>query len=81
MAHTKAGGSTRQKSNRRGKRLGVKRFGGESVTNGAVLVRQRGSNVRPAEGVKMGRDFTVYSIKEGTVKFFYRLGRKYISVV
>lgn len=81
MAHTKAGGSTRQKSNRKGKRLGVKRFGGNTAINGSVLVRQTGSTVRPGLGVKMGKDFTVYSIKEGTVKFSYKQGRKYISVV
>lgn len=81
MAHTKAGGSTRQKSNRVGKRLGVKRFGGHAVVNGNVLVRQRGSSVHPGAGVKMGRDFTIYSVKEGLVKFLYRQGRKFISVV
>jgi len=81
MAHTKAGGSTRQKSNRAGRRLGVKRFGGHAVINGSILVRQRGTTVHPGSGVKIGRDFTVYSIKEGTVKFSYRQGRKYISVV
>ena len=81
MAHTKAGGSTRQKGNRHGKRLGVKLFGGQKAQVGSILVRQNGSKVRPGEGVKMGRDFTLYSITEGLVKFIRRQGKKLITVV
>lgn len=81
MAHTKAGGVTRQKGNRRGKHLGVKVFGGQAVTNGGIIVRQRGSQFHPGTGVKMGRDFTLYSIKEGVVKFGQKLGRKVVSVI
>ncbi|OGD09963.1 50S ribosomal protein L27 [Candidatus Amesbacteria bacterium RIFOXYB1_FULL_44_23] len=81
MAHTKAGGSTRQKGNRHGKRLGVKLFGGQKAQVGSILVRQNGSKVHPGEGVKMGRDFTLYSITEGLVKFIRRQGKKLITVV
>ena len=80
MAHTKAGGSTRQKGNRRGKRLGVKVFGGETVKSGHIIVRQKGSKVRPGVGVKMGRDYTLYSIKEGVLKFIRRQGRQIVTV-
>ncbi|KKU64912.1 MAG: 50S ribosomal protein L27 [Candidatus Amesbacteria bacterium GW2011_GWA1_47_16] len=80
MAHTKAGGSTRQKGNRRGKRLGVKVFGGETVKSGHIIVRQKGSKVRPGVGVKMGRDYTLYSIKDGVLKFIRRQGRQIVTV-
>lgn len=81
MAHTKAGGSTRQKGNRTGKRLGIKIFGGEVVKNGNILVRQRGSSIRAGDGVDTGRDFTLFAIKDGQMKFYRRLGRKYVAVV
>lgn len=80
MAHTKAGGATRQKGNRQGKRLGVKLFGGEKVAVGNVLVRQKGTKFHPGSGVKVGTDFTLYSMKSGVVKFFRRLGRQFITV-
>ena len=80
MAHTKAGGSTRQKGNRIGKRLGVKVFGGEQVPSVDSLVRQRGSTFHPGTGVKMGRDFTLYSGKEGILTFLRRSGRQLLAV-
>lgn len=80
MAHTKAGGATRQKSNRRGKHLGVKIFGGQNVINGNIIVRQTGSRFHPGSNVRMGRDFTLYAIKDGIVKFIQRQGRKLVSV-
>jgi large subunit ribosomal protein L27 len=80
MAHTKAGGATRQKGNRRGKRLGVKLFGGEKVTVGNVLIRQKGTKFHAGNGVRVGTDFTLYSMKIGIVKFFRRLGRQFITV-
>ncbi len=81
MAHTKAGGSTRQKGNRTGKRLGVKIFGGEKIKNGNIIVRQRGSSFRAGNGVSVGKDFTLYATKDGEVKFYRRLGRKFIAVI
>jgi len=80
MAHTKAGGSTRQMGNRRGKRLGVKKFGGQKVSVGNIIIRQRGSTFRAADGVKRGRDFTLYAMRSGVVTFFTRLGKQFIKV-
>lgn len=80
MAHTKAGGSTRQMGNRRGKRLGVKIFGGQKVISGNIIVRQKGSTFKPSLGVKMGRDFTLYAVKEGVVSFFTRLGKQFVKI-
>lgn len=80
MAHTKAGGSTRQKGNRRGKRLGVKIYGGQKAKPGSIIVRQKGSNFWPGDGVRMGNDFTLFSIKEGLIKFIKRQGKKIITV-
>jgi large subunit ribosomal protein L27 len=81
MAHTKAGGSTRQQGNRRGKRLGVKVFGGQKVGVGSIIVRQKGSKFHAGSGVRTGRDFTLYAVTEGLVKFFTKLGKQVVSVV
>ena len=81
MAHTKSQGKTRQKSNRPGKRRGVKLFGGQVVKNGNIIVRQVGSKFHSGPGTKLGRDFTIYAVKDGLVKFTQKLGKKYISVV
>ncbi len=81
MAHTKAGGSTRQKGNRHGKRLGVKIFGGQKVISGNIIMRQKGTNVHAGTGVRVGHDFTLYAVKAGLVKFFVRQGRRFVSVV
>ncbi len=80
MAHTKAGGSTRQKGNRRGKHLGIKTFGGEKVISGNILVRQKGSLFHAGLGVRQGRDFTLYAIKDGTVAYITRQGQRIINV-
>jgi large subunit ribosomal protein L27 len=80
MAHTKAGGSTRQKGNRHGKRLGVKTFGGQTVIPGNIIVRQKGNVFHAGTGVKTGHDFTLYAIKQGVVKFIRRQGRQIITV-
>lgn len=80
MAHTKAGGSTRQKGNRRGKRLGVKLFGEEKARVGNIIIRQKGSSVRAGTGVKMGNDFTLYSLKDGIVRFIKKQGKKFVTV-
>lgn len=80
MAHTKAGGATRQQGNRRGKRLGVKLFGGEKVKIGNILVRQKGSGFHAGSGVKTGRDYTLYAMRDGVMKFIRRLGRQFVTV-
>lgn len=81
MAHKKAGGSTRNGRDSIGRRLGVKRYGGQVVVPGNILIRQRGSEVYPGEGVGMGRDFTLYALVEGTVQFGERHNRRFVSVV
>ncbi|MBK9293766.1 MAG: 50S ribosomal protein L27 [Oligoflexia bacterium] len=69
MATKKAGGSTKNGRDSQSKRLGVKRFGGEVVLPGTILVRQRGTQFYPGKNVGMGRDFTIYSLIEGKVDF------------
>ncbi|HZT52692.1 MAG TPA: 50S ribosomal protein L27 [Stellaceae bacterium] len=82
MAHKKAGGSSRNGRDSAGRRLGVKRFGGETVIPGNILVRQRGTKFHPGRNVGMGRDHTLYAVAEGAVAFHTTTGgRTYISVV
>ncbi len=69
MAHKKAAGSTRNGRNTAGKRLGVKRFGGEPVTSGSIIVRQRGTTFHPGNNVGCGRDYTLFALVDGVVKF------------
>jgi large subunit ribosomal protein L27 len=69
MASKKAGGSTKNGRDSQSKRLGVKRFGGEKVLAGTIIVRQRGTKFHMGNNVKMGRDHTIYSVIEGLVKF------------
>ncbi|MEN0057645.1 MAG: 50S ribosomal protein L27 [Bdellovibrio sp.] len=69
MASKKAGGSTKNGRDSQSKRLGVKRFGGEKVLPGTIIVRQRGTKFHMGNNVKMGRDYTIYSVIEGQVKF------------
>ena len=82
MAHKKAGGSTRNGRDSNPKMLGVKRFGGERVVSGNIVVRQRGTRYHPGENVGIGRDHTLYALIDGKVKFT-RKGikkRNYISI-
>ncbi len=82
MAHKKAGGSSRNGRDSAGRRLGVKKFGGEAVIPGNILVRQRGTKWWPGEGVGMGKDHTIFATAEGAVKFHKGLkGRTFISVL
>ncbi len=82
MAHKKAGGSkARQQTRVSGKRLGLKVGAGEIIPTGAIIVRQRGMEVAPGEGVGMGRDFTLFAEREGKVSFSQRRGKKVVSVV
>ena len=83
MAHKKAGGSTKNGRDSESKRLGVKRFGGEDVISGNILVRQRGSHFHPGVNVGMGRDYTLFAKADGKVVFQTRgpKNRKHISVV
>jgi large subunit ribosomal protein L27 len=81
MAHKKGGGSTRNGRDSQSKRLGIKRFDGEEVTSGSILVRQRGTKVRPGNNVGLGRDHTIFATVDGYVKFEnIRNKRKQVSV-
>jgi large subunit ribosomal protein L27 len=80
MAHKKGGGSSRNGRDSNSKRLGVKRYGGEYVIPGNIIVRQNGTRWRPGNHVGVGRDYTIYSLIEGQVKFEDKHGRKLVSV-
>ena len=82
MAHKKAGGSSRNGRDSAGQRLGVKKFGGEAVLAGNILVRQRGTKFWPGENVGLGRDHTLFAKMTGHVKFITKKGdRTYVGVV
>ena len=83
MAHKKAGGSTRNGRDSESKRLGVKRYGGEGVLAGNILVRQRGTHFHPGVNVGCGRDHTLFAKSDGVVKFAVRgpKSRKFVDVV
>ncbi|MEM8537542.1 MAG: 50S ribosomal protein L27 [Pseudomonadota bacterium] len=82
MAHKKAGGSSRNGRDSAGRRLGVKKFGGEAVVPGNIIMRQRGTKMWPGSGVGMGKDHTIFATVEGAVKFHTGLkGRTFISVL
>jgi large subunit ribosomal protein L27 len=83
MAHKKGGGSTRNGRDSESKRLGVKRYGGEKVTPGNIIVRQRGTRFHPGKNVCMGKDHTIFSLIDGFVRFSKRgpLCKKVIDVV
>ena len=81
MAHKKAGGSSRNGRDSESKRLGVKRYGGQFVLAGNIIVRQRGTEFHPGDNVGIGKDHTLFALTEGTVRFHAgKLGRKYVSV-
>ncbi len=82
MAHKKGGGSSRNGRDSKAKRLGVKKFGGERVRAGNIIVRQRGTRIKPGLNVGLGRDHTIFAMTEGYVKFeTVRGGRKRVSVL
>ena len=81
MAHKKAGGSSRNGRDSAGRRLGVKKFGGEEVVGGNIIIRQRGTKVYPGRNVGMGKDHTLFALTGGRVQFHEgKLGRKFVSV-
>ena len=83
MAHKKAGGSTRNGRDSESKRLGVKRFGGELVQAGSIIIRQRGTPVHAGDNVGMGRDHTLFALVDGYVQFSIkgRLNRKLVNIL
>ncbi len=81
MAHKKAGGSSRNGRDSAGRRLGVKKFGGERVRAGNIIVRQRGTKFHPGSGVGIGKDHTLFALAEGHVEFSKKSGgRSYVSI-
>jgi large subunit ribosomal protein L27 len=81
MAHTKAQGSVKGNRDSRGKRLGVKLYGGQKAINGNIIIRQRGTQFFPGDGVSMGKDHTLYAITDGVVNFKMKQGKKSIVVI
>lgn len=82
MAHKKAGGSSRNGRDSESKRLGVKKFGGEAVVAGNIIIRQRGTQWHPGENVGMGKDHTLFALKDGKVSFRVKANdRSYVSVI
>jgi large subunit ribosomal protein L27 len=80
MAHKKGGGSSRNGRDSNSKRLGVKAFGGQTVTAGSIIVRQRGTRIHPGDGVGKGGDDTLFALREGMVAFRESRGRKYATI-
>jgi large subunit ribosomal protein L27 len=81
MAHKKGGGSSRNGRDSAGQRLGIKRFGGEAVVSGNIIVRQHGTKFHPGVNVDLGRDYTIFATADGFVRFEYGAGgRKLVSV-
>jgi len=82
MAHKKAGGSSRNGRDSESKRLGVKKFGGQSVLAGNIIVRQRGTKWHPGDNVGLGKDHTLFALTDGQVAFRDgKLGRKYVHIM
>lgn len=81
MAHKKAGGSSRNGRDSEGRRLGVKKYGGEQVIGGNIIVRQRGTKWHPGSNVGMGKDHTLFALCNGTVSFQNKGKRAYVAVV
>lgn len=80
MAHKKGGGSSKNGRDSNSQRLGIKRYGGQLVNAGEIIVRQRGTQFHPGENVGMGKDNTLFAKIEGTVQFSTKRNRKYISI-
>ena len=81
FAHKKGQGSSQNGRDSAGKRLGVKRFGGQIVSPGSIIIRQRGTKVHPGQNVGMGKDHTLFALTTGLVKFENKKNRKYVSVI
>ena len=81
MAHKKAGGSSRNGRDSAGRRLGVKKFGGEAVIAGNIIVRQRGTKFHPGKNVGMGKDHTLFALSDGNVSFRQKAGKRMVVSV
>ncbi len=81
MAHKTGGGSTRKNRDSISKRLGVKKYGGENVVSGNIIVRQKGNKFYPGVGVKQGNDYTIFAVNSGKVEFKKKLSKNIINVL
>ena len=81
MAHKKGGGSSKNGRDSESKRLGVKLFGGQHASPGAIIIRQRGTKIHPGKNVGMGKDHTLFALKEGNVKFGKARGRRVVNIL
>lgn len=81
FAHKKGGGSTKNGRDSQSKRLGVKAYGGETVTAGSIIVRQKGTKIYPGKNVGMGKDYTLFALVDGVVKFGLKDAKKVVSVI
>jgi large subunit ribosomal protein L27 len=81
MAHKKGLGSSKNGRDSQSQRLGVKRFGGEAVTAGSIIIRQRGTKFLPGENVGLGKDYTIFSLIDGVVKFTDKNDKKKVNVI
>jgi len=81
MAHKKGGGSSKNGRDSESKRLGVKRFGGQTVTAGTILIRQKGTKIHAGEGVGVGKDHTLFALLDGIVAYGFKKGKKRASIV
>ena len=81
MAHVKAGGTAKGNKDSVSKRLGVKIYGGQVAKPGSILIRQKGTRVHPGNGVMMGKDFTLFAVVPGLVRFSTKLGKQFVSVL
>ncbi|OGE10808.1 50S ribosomal protein L27 [Candidatus Curtissbacteria bacterium RIFCSPLOWO2_01_FULL_42_26] len=81
MAHKKGGGTTKKNRDSAGRRLGVKIYGSQKVATGNIIIRQRGTKFYPGTGVMIGRDHTIFAIKEGIIKFRNKLGKNFVDVI
>jgi large subunit ribosomal protein L27 len=80
MAHVKASATTKGNKDSQSKRLGVKLYGGEKAINGNIIIRQKGTKVHSGDGTKMGKDFTIYAVQSGIVRFFKKMGKQLVTV-
>ena len=81
MAHTKAQGAVKGNRDSIAKRLGIKKYGGEKVIPGNIIVRQKGTKFFPGNGVSMGKDYTLFAMQSGLVKFKQSLGKKVVEII
>lgn len=80
MSKVKTGGAVRQHSTRPGKRLGVKKYGGQKIKIGQIIIRQQGAVVKGGVGVGTGRDFTLFALKDGVIEFFKKKSKQFVRI-